>query len=54
MSNKSAWGQEFKLKGTYKNEYEGEVKKISMDKEEFKKYMEELELKNRYKTRGIR
>lgn len=53
--NRSVWGHEMKLKGTYEKAYEeAEVKKIKMTKEEFEEYIKELELKNRYKTRGIR
>ena len=43
------------LKYTYEKEYEEKpVKNISMSKEEFDKYIKELEMKNRWKSRGIR
>ena len=54
---KSQWGHDInnELKYTYEKEYkESEVKNISMSKEEFDKYIKELEMKNRWKNRGIR
>ena len=53
---KSVWGHDIeKLKYTYEKEYEEKpVKKIQMTKEEFNKYMKELEIKNAWKNRGIR
>ena len=53
---KSVWGHDIeKLKYTYENEYEEKpVKKIQMTKEEFNKYMKELEMKNAWKNKGIR
>ena len=54
---KSQWGHNInnELKYTYEKEYkESEVKNISMSKEEFDKYIKELEMKNRWKNRGIR
>ena len=54
---KSQWGHDInnELKYTYEKEYkESEVKNISMSKEEFDKYIKELEMKNRWKSRGIR
>ena len=53
----SQWGHNInnELKYTYEKEYEeAEVKNISMSKEEFDKYIKELELKNRWKSRRIR
>ena len=54
---KSIWGHDInnELKYTYEKAYkEAEVKNISMSKEEFDKYIKELEMKNRWKNRGIR
>ena len=54
---KSQWGHNInnELKYTYEKEYkEKPVKNISMSKEEFDKYIKELEMKNRWKNRGIR
>lgn len=54
---KSVWGHNInnELKYTYEKEYEeSEVKNISMSKEEFDKYIKELEIKNRWKNRGMR
>ena len=54
---KSQWGHNInnELKYTYEKTYkEDEVKNISMSKEEFDKYIKELEMKNRWKSRGIR
>ena len=53
---KSVWGHEMnKLKYTYEKEYEEKpVEKIQMTKEEFNKYIKELEIKNAWKSRGIR
>ena len=53
---KSVWGHEMnELKYTYEKEYEEKpVKKIQMTKEEFDKYIKELEIKNVWKSRGIR
>lgn len=53
---KSVWGHDIEgLKYTYEKEYkEAEVKNIRMTKEEFDKYIKELEMKNRWKSRGIR
>ena len=54
---KSIWGHNInnELKYTYEKEYkEKPVKNISMSKEEFDKYIKELEMKNRWKNRGIR
>ena len=54
---KSQWGHDInnELKYTYEKEYkEKPVKNISMSKEEFDKYIKELEMKNRWKNRGIR
>ena len=48
-------GKNKKVKYTYEKAYEerrGE--NISMSKEEFDKYIKELEMKNRWKNRGIR
>lgn len=53
----SQWGHNInnELKCTYEKEYEEKpVKNISMSKEEFDKYIKELEMKNRWKSRGIR
>ena len=53
----SQWGHNInnELKYTYEKEYkESEVKNISMSKEEFDKYIKELEMKNRWKSRGMR
>ena len=53
----SQWGHNInnELKYIYEKEYEeAEVKNISMSKEEFDKYIKELEMKNRWKNRGIR
>lgn len=53
--NKSVWGHELVLKGNYEKGYkESEVKNISMTKEEFDKYIKDLEIKNKWKSRGIR
>ena len=45
---KSVWGHEMnELKYTYEKEYEEKpVEKIQMTKEEFDKYIKELEIKN--------
>lgn len=53
---KSVWGHDIEgLKYTYEKEYkEAEVKNIRMTKEEFDKYIKELEMKNKWKNRGIR
>ena len=53
---KSVWGNDIEgLKYTYEKEYEEKpVKNISMSKEEFDKYIKELEIKNKWKNRGIR
>ena len=54
---KSQWGHNInnELKYTYEKEYkEKPVKKIQMTKEEFDKYIKELEIKNAWKSRGIR
>ena len=54
---KSQWGHNIdnELKYVYEKEYEEKpVKNISMSKEEFDKYIKELEMKNRWKNRGIR
>ncbi len=53
---KSVWGHDIeKLKYTYEKEYkEKPVEKIQMTKEEFNKYIKELEIKNAWKSRGIR
>lgn len=53
----SQWGHNInnELKYTYEKEYEeAEVKNISMSKEEFDKYIKELEMKNRWENRGMR
>ena len=53
----SQWGHNInnELKYTYEKTYkEKPVKNISMSKEEFDKYIKELEMKNRWKSRGIR
>ena len=53
----SQWGHDInnELKYTYEKEYEEKpVKNISMSKEEFDKYIKELEMKNRRKNRGMR
>ena len=53
----SQWGHDInnELKYTYEKEYEEKpVKNISMSKEEFDKYIKELEMKNRWKSRGMR
>ena len=53
----SQWGHNInnELKYTYEKEYkEKPVKNISMSKEEFDKYIKELEMKNRWKNRGMR
>ena len=53
----SQWGQNInnELKYTYEKAYkEKPVKNISMSKEEFDKYIKELEMKNRWKNRGMR
>ena len=53
----SQWGHNInnELKHTYEKAYEEKpVKNISMSKEEFDKYIKELEMKNRWKSRGIR
>ena len=53
----SQWGQNInnELKYTYEKAYkESEVKNISMSKEEFDKYIKELEIKNRWKSKGMR
>ena len=53
---KSVWGHEVnELKYTYEKEYEEKpVEKIQMTKEEFDEYIKELEIKNAWKSRGIR
>ena len=54
---KSVWGHNInnELKYTYEKECEEKpVKKIQMTKEEFNKYIKELEIKNAWKSRGIR
>ena len=54
---KSQWGHDInnELKYTYEKAYkESEVKNISMSKEEFDKYIKELEMKKKKKNRGIR
>ena len=53
---KSVWGHDIeKLKYTYEKEYEEkQVEKIQMTKEEFDKYIKELEIKNAWKNRGMR
>ena len=54
---KSQWGNNInnELKYTYEKEYEEKpVEKIQMTKEEFDKYIKELEIKNAWKSRGIR
>ena len=54
---KSQWGHNInnELKYAYEKEYEEKpVKNISMSKEEFDKYIKELEMKNRWKNRGMR
>ena len=53
---KSVWGHDIeKLKYTYEKEYEEKpVEKIQMSKEEFDKYIRELEMKNAWKNKGIR
>lgn len=54
---KSQWGHDInnELKYTYEKEHEEKpVKNISMSKEEFDKYIKELEMKNRWKNRGMR
>ena len=54
---KSAWGHEInnELKYTYESELEAApVKNIKMTKEEFDKYIRELELKSKWKSRGMR
>ena len=53
----SQWGHNInnELKYTYEKEYkEKPVKNISMSKEEFDKYIKELEMKNRWKNRDTR
>ena len=53
----SQWGHDInnELKYTYEKAYkESEVKNISMSKEEFDKYIRELELKNKWKKKGIK
>ena len=53
----SQWGHDInnELKYTYEKEYEEKpVVNISMSKEEFDKYIKELEMKNRWKNREIR
>ena len=51
---KSVWGHEMnKLKYTYEKEYEEKpVEKIQMTKEEFDKYIKELEIKMLGKVEG--
>ena len=53
---KSVWGHDIgKLKYTYEKDYEEKpVEKIQMSKEEFDEYIKELEIKNAWKSRGIR
>ena len=54
---KSQWGHDInnELKYTYEKAYEeSEVKNISMSKEEFDKYIRELEMKNKWKKKGIK
>ena len=53
---KSVWGREMnELKYTYEKEYkEKPVEKMQMTKEEFDKYIKELEIKNAWKNRGMR
>ena len=54
---KSQWGHNInnELKYTYEKKYEEKpVEKIQMSKEEFDKYIKELEIKNAWKSRGIR
>ena len=54
---KSIWGHDInnELKYTYEKAYkEAEVKNISMSKEEFDKYIKELEMKYCWKNRGMR
>ncbi len=54
---KSVWGHNIdnELKYTYEKAYkETEVKNISMSKEEFDKYIKELEMKNKWKKKGIK
>lgn len=54
---KSQWGHDInnELKYTYEKAYEeSEVKNISMSKEEFDKYIKELEMKNKWKKKGIK
>lgn len=53
----SQWGHNLtnELKYTYEKEYvEQPVRNIKMTKEEFDKYIRDLELKNQWKNRGIR
>ena len=51
--SKSVWGKELEpLKYVYREE--APVKKLSMTKEEFDKYIKELEIKNKWKNRGVR
>ena len=53
----SQWGHNInnELKYTYEKSYEEKpVKNISMSKEEFDKYIKELEMKKKKKNRGIR
>ena len=53
----SQWGHDInnELKYTYEKAYkEKPVKNISMSKEEFDKYIKELEMKKKKKNRGIR
>ena len=55
ITSKSVWGHELKLKGTYEKDYkESEVKKIKMTKEEFDKYIKDLEAKNKWKERNYK
>lgn len=55
IANKSQWGHNLELKYTYEKEYvEQPVRNIKMTKEEFDKYIRDLELKNQWKNRGIR
>ena len=49
----NSWGRKIKLKYDYKDQ-QPEVKKIKMTKEEFNKYIEELENKNKYKKYGLK
>ena len=54
---KSQWGKviENELKYTYESEIkESPIRNIKMSKEEFDKYIKELEMKNKWKEKGYK